>query len=116
MPFQPNVAGPTGQLYADPKPSTDEDAFQVDNTSEAYYNSVYYLANKNKVQPIPPRQAGTAPNINLQDYLPASMMNAINAVLAEYAVVGATPRLLFVEIKANFTDNFFRCRKKWIVW
>src|SRR3984957_19492713 len=79
MPFQPNVAGPTGQLYADPKPSTDEDAFQVDNTSEAYYNSVYYLANKNKVQPIPPRRAGTAPNINLQDYLPASMLNAINA-------------------------------------
>jgi calcineurin-like phosphoesterase family protein len=79
MPFQPNVAGPTGQLYADPKPSTDEDAFQVDNTSEAYYNSVYYLANKNKVQPIPPRRAGTAPNINLQDYLPASMLSAINA-------------------------------------
>lgn len=55
MPTTHNLAGPHGQLYADPKPSTDEDAFQVDNTSAAYYNSVYYLANKNLVQPIPPR-------------------------------------------------------------
>ena len=47
-----NLTGPGGQLYADPKPSTDEDAFQVDNTSSAYYNSAYYLANKNLVQPI----------------------------------------------------------------
>jgi hypothetical protein len=74
-----NVTGPGGQLYADPKPSTDEDAFQVNNTSEAYYNSAYYLANKNKVQAIPPRRMGAAPNIDLASYLPADMMAAITA-------------------------------------
>jgi hypothetical protein len=74
-----NLAGPAGQLYADPKPSTDEDAFQVDNTSEAYYNSKYYLANKNKVQPIPQPRAGALPYLDLANFLPASMITAINA-------------------------------------
>jgi len=73
-----NLAGPGGQLYADPKPSPDEDVFQVNNTSSAYYNSAFYLANKNKVQPIPPRRLGAAPNIDLASFLPAAMIDAIN--------------------------------------
>jgi len=73
-----NLAGPGGQLYADPKPSPDEDVFQVNNTSSAYYNSAFYLANKNKVQPIPPRRMGAAPNIDLANFLPAAMIDAIN--------------------------------------
>jgi hypothetical protein len=77
MPTTHNLAGPHGQLYADPKPSTDEDAFQVDNTSAAYYNSVYYLANKNLVQPIPPPRPGALPYVDLADYLPADMIAAI---------------------------------------
>lgn len=72
-----NVSGPGGRLYADPKPSTDEDAFQVQNNSEAYYNSVYYLANKSKVQQIPPPRAGAPLSVNLSDYLPAAMISAI---------------------------------------
>ncbi len=79
MPTKLNLAGPHGQLYADPKPSTDEDAFQVNNTSAAYYNSPYYLANKNLVQPIPPPRPGAAPSIDLADYLPADMIAAITA-------------------------------------
>jgi hypothetical protein len=74
-----NLAGPAGQLYADPKPSPDEDVFQVNNTSAAYYNSAFYLANKNKVQPIPPRRMGAPPNIDLANFLPAAMIGAINA-------------------------------------
>jgi hypothetical protein len=70
MPIKMNLVGPHGQLYADPKPSPDEDAFQVDNTSEAYYNSPYYLLHKNQVQPIPPRRTGALPYINLTDYIP----------------------------------------------
>src|SRR5215831_3607541 len=77
MPAQPNLTGPKGQLYADPKPSTDEDAFQVNNTSEEYYNSVYYLKHKNEVQPIPPLRTGASPSIDLKDYLPASLMTSI---------------------------------------
>jgi hypothetical protein len=73
-----NLAGPAGQLYADPKPSADEDAFQVNNTSSAYYNSAYYTANKNRVQPIPPRRMGAAPNIDLAAFLPADMIAGIN--------------------------------------
>jgi Calcineurin-like phosphoesterase len=79
MPTTVNLTGPSGQLYADPKPSRDEDAFQVDNTSSAYYNSAYYLANKSMVQPIPPRRTGSPPNINLASFLPAAMISAINA-------------------------------------
>jgi len=79
MGFKPSTIGPQGQLYADPKPTPDEDAFQVDNTSEAYYNSPYYLKNKNLIQPIPPPRAGVPLNINLSDYLPAATMAAIQA-------------------------------------
>lgn len=79
MPTKLNLAGPHGQIYADPTPSTDEDAFQVNNTSAAYYNSPYYLANKNLVQPIPPPRPGSPASIDLADYLPADLMAAINA-------------------------------------
>jgi hypothetical protein len=74
-----NLTGPAGQLYADPKPSQDQDAFQVDNTSAAYYNSKYYLANKNLVQTIPPRRSGALPYLDLANFLPADMVAAINA-------------------------------------
>jgi hypothetical protein len=77
MGFKPSITGPRGQLYADPKPTADEDAFQVNNTSEAYYNSPYYLANQKLVQPIPAPRAGVPLNINLADYLPAANMAAI---------------------------------------
>ncbi len=79
MPTRLNLAGPHGQLYADPTPSTDEDAFQVNNTSDAYYSSAYYLANKNLVQPVPPARPGAPSSIDLADYLPADMIAAINA-------------------------------------
>jgi hypothetical protein len=79
MGFKPSMTGPQGQLYADPKLTPDEDAFQVNNTSEAYYNSPYYLANQNLVQPIPAPRAGVPLNINLASYLPAATMAAIQA-------------------------------------
>lgn len=78
MPVNLNLVGPNGQLYADPKPSPDEDAFQVDNTSEAYYNSPYYLLHKNQVQPIPPPRSGVPPYLDLADFLPASLIDVIN--------------------------------------
>lgn len=74
-----NLVGPHGQLYADPKPSPDENAFQVDNTSEAYYNSPYYLLHKSQVQPIPPRRTGTLPYLKLTDFIPQDLTDAINA-------------------------------------
>ncbi len=41
--------GPEGQLFADPHPGEDESAFQVDNTSDAYYKSPYYKAHENQL-------------------------------------------------------------------
>jgi hypothetical protein len=78
QPASTPIDAPGGRLYADPKPSVGEDAFQVNNTSSEYYKSKYYLANKNKVQPIPPQRVGTKPNINLTDYLPAGSIAAID--------------------------------------
>jgi len=79
MPTDTNLVGPGGQLYADPKPTPDEDAFQVNNTSEAYYNSKYYLLNKNQVQPIPPQRTGTQPYLNLTNFIPQSLASAITS-------------------------------------
>jgi len=79
MPVKMNLVGPHGQLYADPKPSPDENAFQVDNTSEAYYNSPYYLLHKSQVQPIPPRRTGTLPYLKLTDFVPQDLSDAIDA-------------------------------------
>jgi hypothetical protein len=72
------MTGPQGRLYADPKPSPDETTFRQDNNSAAYYNSQYYLLHKNQVQPIPPLRQNAAPNIDLADYIPADIADAID--------------------------------------
>ena len=72
-----NMVGPKGRLYADPTPGPDETQFREDNTSEAYYNSPYFLAHKTQVQPIPPRR-GNAP-VDLVDYLPPDAIAAIQS-------------------------------------
>jgi hypothetical protein len=53
QPWTRNLQGPSGQLFGDPAPGPDETAFQVDNTSEAYYNSPYYKQHQNDVLAIP---------------------------------------------------------------
>jgi hypothetical protein len=73
----PNLTGPNGQLYAEPKPTADEDIFQVNNTSAAYYNSPYYLLNKALVQRIPPPRPGVPSFLKLADFVPAEISNAI---------------------------------------
>lgn len=72
------MVGPQGQFYADPKPSPDETSFRQDNNSAAYYNSPYYLQHKNQVQPIPQIRQNAAPNINLADYIPTDIADAID--------------------------------------
>jgi Calcineurin-like phosphoesterase len=80
MPAKANIVGPGGQLYADPTPSPDESAFQIDNTSEAYYNSPYYKLHKNQVQPIPPRRLGAPPYLKLGDFIPQELSDSITAL------------------------------------
>ena len=79
MASKANIIGPSGHLYADPKPTPTETAFQVDNTSSNYYNSVYYLRHKSEVQPIPPRRTGALPYLKLTDFIPSDLAAAINS-------------------------------------
>jgi hypothetical protein len=72
-----NLTGPGGQLYADPKPTPGENAFQIDNTSAAYFNSPYYELHKNQVQPIPPARAGVPAYLELADFIPEELIDAI---------------------------------------
>jgi hypothetical protein len=58
-----NLIGPESRLFADPSPSPDETAFQVDNTSDAYYKSPYYSQHANQIQPVP---AAPAAPLDLQ--------------------------------------------------
>jgi hypothetical protein len=77
MAINTNIVGPGGQTYADPKPTSDEDAFQVNNTSAAYYSSIYYRLHMNQVQPIPPRRTGALPYLKLTDFIPQDLVDAI---------------------------------------
>lgn len=76
MPVQ-RLMGPQGQFYADPKPSPDETSFRQDNNSAAYYSSKYYLLHKSQVQPIPQVRQNAAANIDLADYIPKEVADAI---------------------------------------
>jgi hypothetical protein len=68
------LIGPSGRLYADPKPSRDETTFRQPNNSAAYYQSPYYLAHKDQVQAIPPSRHPRY--ISLEDFVP-EVTNAI---------------------------------------
>jgi len=72
------LAGPGTRLYAEPKPSPDETSFQIDNTSSQYYNSPYYLAHKDQVQSVPAPQSGVPAYLDLQDFIPSEVVDAIN--------------------------------------
>ena len=59
---------PGGWLFAEPEVEPNEVSFQVDNTSQAYYDSVYYTHHRNDLQPIPARTRPQA-SIDLADVL-----------------------------------------------
>jgi hypothetical protein len=63
------LVGPYGQLFAEPGPSPDAVSFQQDNTSADYYKSVYFLAHKTQVQPIPEPRI-QPPRIDVLKFIP----------------------------------------------
>jgi predicted phosphodiesterase len=77
QPWTRNLEGPSGQLFGDPAPGPDETAFQVDNTSEAYYNSPYYKQHQNDVLAVPTGPP-SAP-LQLQDIVGAGFLAPITA-------------------------------------
>jgi Calcineurin-like phosphoesterase len=76
-PWTRNLQGPQGQLFGSPSPGPDETAFQVDNTSEQYYNSPYYAAHANQVLAVPTGPP-SAP-MQLQNTIGVDLTNAITA-------------------------------------
>ena len=83
------LIGPSGRLYADPKPGPDETTFRQPNNSADYYNSPYYLAHKSQVQAVPP--ARHPRYINYEDFVPSEVTKAItNAGKIAFHAVGDT--------------------------
>ena len=73
-----NLTGPGNRLYAESSPSPDETSFQQDNTSAAYYGSAYYKAHKQDAQAVPAPNSGVPPYLNLKDFVPTEVLDAIN--------------------------------------
>src|SRR5215470_7262872 len=82
------LIGPSGRLYADPKPSPDETTFRQPNNSEAYYQSPYYLAHKDQVQAIPPSRHPRY--IRLEDFVPEVTDAITKAGKINFHAVGDT--------------------------
>lgn len=74
----PNIIGKEGRLFAEQKPGVDPTQFQVDNTSQQYFNSPYYKLHQNQIQPVP-KPSIDPPRMNLVDVLPDSTVQAIQA-------------------------------------
>ena len=73
-----NLVGNENRLYAEVKPTADETQFQLDNTSDRYYNSPYYLLHKDELQPVPaPRTS--PPRMELADVLGSDLTAAVTA-------------------------------------
>lgn len=73
-----NVIGKDGRLFAEPNPGGDENRFQVNNTSAAYYSSPYYLLHRSQLQPVPAPTI-QSPRMTLADILGSSVTQAIQA-------------------------------------
>jgi len=70
--------GTGGRLFADPMPTPDETSFQVDNTSDQYYDSPYYKAHENDLQPVP-SPSSSPPRMQLSDVLSSQLLDPIAA-------------------------------------
>jgi hypothetical protein len=70
------ITGATGQLFAEPRLDPDETSFRVDNTSAAYYDSVYYKRHKADLQPVP-APVRTSPRMDLSEILDAGVLTPI---------------------------------------
>jgi Calcineurin-like phosphoesterase len=73
-----NLLGVHSRLFAEPQPTADETAFQLDNTSARYYQSPYYLLHRRELQPVPaPNMA--PPRLDRADVLPDAVLQPIVA-------------------------------------
>jgi hypothetical protein len=73
-----NVTGRNGRLFGERVPGQDETVFQVDNTSEAYFQSPYYKLHQSQVQAVPPPRV-SPPRISLADIMDDAFMASIQS-------------------------------------
>jgi hypothetical protein len=73
-----NLIGNGGRLFAEPYPGSDETAFQVNNTSKAYYQSPYYVLHQKQLQLVPPPTINP-PRLDLAAVIDAATNQAIQA-------------------------------------
>ncbi|HEV2237546.1 MAG TPA: metallophosphoesterase [Ktedonobacterales bacterium] len=73
-----NIVGRGGRLFGERVPGQDESVFQVNNTSQAYFNSPYYLLHQKQVQPVPAPSV-SPPRLNLADVVDDPFIAAIQA-------------------------------------
>jgi hypothetical protein len=71
-----NVVGRNGRLFGERVPGQDESVFQVNNTSQAYFKSPYYLLHQKQVQPVPAPRV-SPPHLNLADVVDDPFIAAI---------------------------------------
>jgi hypothetical protein len=88
--YSVKLMGAEGRLFADPQPAPDETSFQLDNTSQRYYDSPYYRRHREDLQPIPrPRTA--QPRLDLADVTGPDVVAAItSAKQISFHAVGDT--------------------------
>src|SRR5438876_10837136 len=85
-----NLLGQHGRLFAEPQPTADEAAFQLDNTSARYYRSPYYLLHRRELQPVP-SPSMLPPRLDLADVLLDPILQPITApTRITFHVVGDT--------------------------
>lgn len=86
----PNLIGKDNRLFAEVTRTADPTTFQVDNTSDQYYNSPYYLQHKDEVQPIPKLNVDP-PTMDLAQVLGPAMVQSIQtAGVISFHSVGDT--------------------------
>ncbi len=86
----PNLIGKDNRLFAEVDPGRDPTTFQVDNTSQQYYNSPYFLQHKDQIQPIPKLNIDP-PCMNLGEVLGDATVQSIQAAkVISFHTVGDT--------------------------
>jgi len=84
------LVGKEKRLFAEAQPSRDETAFQIENTSDAYYKSPYYEKHKEDVQKVSPPRL-TPPRLDLADVLGPDILKPIlDAKRLSFHAVGDT--------------------------
>ncbi len=73
-----NIIGRQGRLFGERAPGQDESVFQVDNTSEAYFQSPYYKLHQLQIQPVPAPRV-SPPRMNLADVVDDAFVAAIQS-------------------------------------